>query len=145
MKEIIRNPFSLEFIVHPEKTLFSPTQTLKFLGFIIHSSTTTFCLIQFKNQVVNDLCLSTLNKREIKIRFLVKRLGKFSSSFIGTHSRSLEKTKIQALKVHRGNYEQFTYLIGFCKKELTWRKNNIFKSESPVLRDNPTHTLSTDP
>ena len=31
-----------------------------------------------------------------------------------------------------------------CKKELTWWKNNIFKSESPILRDNPTHSLSTN-
>ena len=149
MKEIIRNLFSLGFIIHPEKSLFSPTQTLEFLGFVINSSTMTIRLTESKKQAVHDLCLTALNLRKIKIRFLAKILGKFSSSLIGAplgklHYRSLERTKIQALKVHKGNYEKFTDLTDSCKKELTWWKNNIFNSESPILRDNPTHTLSTD-
>ena len=87
--------------------------------------------------------------RKIKIRFPAKILGKFSSSFIGAplgklNYRSLERTKLQALKVQKGNYEKFTDLTESCKKGLTWWKNNIFNSESPILMDNPTHTLSTD-
>ena len=51
MKEISRNFFSLDFIVHPEKTLFSPTETLEFLGFVINSSTMTVCFMESKKQV----------------------------------------------------------------------------------------------
>ena len=106
-------------------------------------------LTESKKQAVHDLCLTALNLRKIKIRFLAKILGKFSSSLIGAplgklHYRSLERTKIQALKVHKGNYEKFTDLTDSCKKELTWWKNNLFNSESLILRDNTTHTLSTD-
>ena len=41
MKEVNRNLFSLSFIVHPGKTLFSPTETLELLRFVINSSTMT--------------------------------------------------------------------------------------------------------
>ena len=81
MKEIIRNLFSLDFVIHPEKILFSPTQTLEFL--VINSSTMTICLTDSRTQAIYDLCLTTLNTRKMKIRFLAKILGKFSSSFIG--------------------------------------------------------------
>ena len=83
MKEIIRNLFSLGFIVDPEKTVFSPTQTLEFHGFVINSSTMIACLTKSKKQAIHDLHLTALNSREIKMRFLAKILGKFSSSFIG--------------------------------------------------------------
>ena len=46
--------------------------------------------------------------------------------------------------MHKGNYEKFTCLTEPCKKKLTWWKNNIFDSGSPILGDNTTHTLSTD-
>ena len=83
MKESIRNIFSLDFIVHPEKTLFSPTRTLEFFGFAINSSTMTICPMQTKKPAIHDLCLIVLNTREIKLRFLAKILGKFLSRFIG--------------------------------------------------------------
>ena len=35
------------------------------------------------------------------------------------HYQSLERTKIQTLKTHKGNYEKFTYVSDSCKKELT--------------------------
>ena len=94
MKEIIRNLFSLDFVIHPEKTLFSPTQTLEFLGFVINSSTMTVRLTDSRTQAIYDLCLTVLNTRKMKIRFPAKILGKFSSSFIGAplgklHYRSL--------------------------------------------------------
>ena len=59
-KEIIRNLFSLGFIIHPEKSLFSPTQTLEFLVFVINSSTMTISLTESKKQAVHDLCLTVL-------------------------------------------------------------------------------------
>ena len=77
MKEIIRNLFSLGFIIHPEKTLFSLTQTLEFLGFVINSSTMTIRLTESKKQAVHDLCLTALNTRKIKISFLAKYWASF--------------------------------------------------------------------
>ena len=35
------------------------------------------------------------------------------------HYQSLERTKIQTLKTHKGNYEKFTYVSDSYKKELT--------------------------
>ena len=43
----------------------------------------TVCFTESKKQAIHDLCLTTLNKIEVKLRFLAKILGKFSSSFIG--------------------------------------------------------------
>ena len=58
----------------------------------------TIRLTESKKQVAHDLCLTASNTIKIKIRFLAKLLGKFSSSFIGAplgklHYRPLEKTK----------------------------------------------------
>ena len=83
MNEIIRNIFSLGFIVHTEKTISSLTQTLEFLGFVINSSTMTVCLMDSKKQAIHDFFLTALNKIKIKIRFLGKIPRKFSGSFIG--------------------------------------------------------------
>ena len=77
MKEIVKSLFSLGFIVQPEKSSFSPTQTIKFLGFVINSCTKAVCLMESKKQAVHDLFLTALNTREIKIRFLATILGKF--------------------------------------------------------------------
>lgn len=72
MKEIIRNLFSLGFIIYPEKTLFTSTQALELLRFVINSSTMTICLTQSKKEAILDLCLTASNTRKIKIRFLAK-------------------------------------------------------------------------
>ena len=46
MKEIIRKLFSLGLVIHPEKSLFTPTRELEFLGFKINSITLTVCLTE---------------------------------------------------------------------------------------------------
>lgn len=97
MKEIIRNLFSLGFIIYPEKTLFTSTQALELLRFVINSSTMTICFMEPKKQAIHNFCLTALNIGEIKTRFLANILGKFSSNFIGAP---------QGLKVHKGNYEK---------------------------------------
>ena len=43
----------------------------------------TVCFTESQKQAIHDLCLTTLNKIEVKLKFLAKILGKFSSSFSG--------------------------------------------------------------
>lgn len=60
----------LGFKVHPDKSVFTPTQTLEFLGFIIDSVNMTISLLERKRQNVMEICETALNSQQLSIRFM---------------------------------------------------------------------------
>lgn len=52
---------TLGFIIHPDKSVFIPTQVLTFLGFILDSRNMTICLIPEKQVKLVSACQNTLN------------------------------------------------------------------------------------
>ena len=72
---------NLGFVVHPEKSVFAPSQEVEYLGFIINSVTMTVRLTTEKKRNIFDICQEVLLKECVSIRLASKLLGKFTSNF----------------------------------------------------------------
>ena len=140
---------SLGFIIHPEKSIFEPTTTLEFLGFIIDSMDITVSLTIDKKVSIKTLCTQTLTSEHNTVRDIACLLGKFSSSFIAVpqgklHFRNLERNKTKALIINKGNFDKQISLSNIAKAEIAWWEDHIMHSFAPIIRDNPTIVITTD-
>ena len=139
----------LGFIIHPEKSVFIPSQELILLGFIINSIDMTITLTPEKKLALQHLCVSLLSKHTPTIREVVQVIGKIISSFPGVahgplYYRALELNKTEALKLCKGNFDAHTTLSADSKLELQWWVHNIVESTNVISRDQPSHVLTTD-
>ena len=147
---IIKTLDELGFVIHPDKSVFTPSQEIEYLGFVIDSRDMTVTLTQAKKQTIAILCDEVLkNHQHITIRTLAKLLGKFSSSFIAVplgklHYRALERHKTEALKLNSGNFDCFTCIPDEGINDISWWGNNILQSYGPISRNNPTVVITTD-
>ncbi len=143
---------TLGFVIHAKKSVLIPTRCLEFLGFIINSSAMTVALTSDKKQKIYNRCCNVVESIDpLTIRDVAKLLGKFSSSFIGVnegklHFRYLEKCKSLSLAKPsiRGNFDKPIILSMEAIEEIIWWKENILSSYSPITRDNPDITFSSD-
>ena len=97
------------FTLHPDKSVFIPTQVLLFLGFILNSIIMSVSPTPEKNSKTIDSCNRLLQTCEPSIKFVSEVIGILVSNLPGVeygqlHYRSLEIDKIQALKSKQGNY-----------------------------------------
>ena len=149
ISKIISSLDSLGFVIHPEKSIFLPSQEIEVLGFLINSVTMTVSLTHTKKEPIKEMCSLALSMNLVTIRFVAKILGKLSSSFIAVplgklHYRTLERLKSKALKMNRGNYDKKVVLTADCKTDILWWERNILNSKNPIIRENPTMTIHTD-
>ena len=147
--KIIEMLDSLGFVIHPDKSLFEPTQILEFLGFIINTIEMSLRLTPEKESAIFELCSEVLNTDLVSIRKIAKLLGKFASSFMAVpyrklHYRALERLKTESLKTYRGNFDKKVQLTREACSDVMWWKNNIIGSWSPIVRDNPKIEMKTD-
>lgn len=70
----------LGFLVHPDKSVFQPTQIIEFLGFIINSITMFVSLTLTKAARVHKACQDLLNNKHITIREVAHVIGLLVSS-----------------------------------------------------------------
>ena len=140
---------NLGFLVHPEKSIFAPSQEIKYLGFIINSVTMTVRLTTKEERKIFDLCQEVLLKESFSIRLVSKLLGKFTSSFQAIkygqlHYRDLERLKAKALKFNKGTFDKKTSIDSHDKQDTIWWKNNILGSFNTIRIGNPSFTITTD-
>ena len=95
------------------------------------------------------MCENILSSEYITIRDVARLSGKFSSSFIGVptgklHFRYLERDKTSELVRRKGKYDKRMFLSEEAKAEISWWRDNISSSWSPIQRDNPSMVLTTD-
>ena len=140
---------SLGFVIHPLKTISIPTMNIEFLGFIINSENMTVTLTDEKKVALKTLCENTLTSGQHSIRDIARLLGKLSSSFTGVpeeklHFRWLDRDKTNALSHSKGKFDKPIHLSKESKIEIVWWKDHILSSYSPILRDNPSTTITTD-
>ena len=102
----------LDFVVHPEKSLFIPTQKLVFLGFILDSVSMITYLTPEKAIKLKQAATDLFNCKSPTIREVAKVLGLIHvvSIFPGVaygpfHYRYLEREKTTALKTNKWNFD----------------------------------------
>ena len=140
---------SLGFVVHPDKSVFVPSQTIEYFGFIINSVDMTVTLTNTKKENIMQLCISILADEQPLIRSVAQLLGKFTSSFPAVLFgpllyRRLERDKILSLKLHKGKFDRPVKLSRYAKLDICWWRDNVECSFSLINKGNPEFTLTTD-
>ena len=121
----------LGFVVHPEKSVFTPTQQLVFLGFIIDSVRMKIFLpynkiLKLKDNI--DIVLN--NAQHLKIECVARVLDLMVSSlpavqYGALHYRDLEMDKIRALRIQKGNYNRTMSISQKGKENRQWWLDNV--------------------
>ena len=99
----------LGFQIHPEKSVFIPSQKLTFLGFVQDSNAMTVMLTEEKVLGILSVCASLLKTQMPTIRQVAEVIGILVSNFPGAqyrplHYRHLEWDKYLALVANKGDY-----------------------------------------
>ena len=71
----------LGFVIHPDKSVLTPSQTIVFLGFVISSKHMTLPLTDKKKNKIKALLMNCLHNQQISIRELARILGNIVASF----------------------------------------------------------------
>ena len=99
----------LGFQIHPEKSVFIPSQKLTFLGFVQDSNAMTVMLTEEKVLGILSICALLLKTQMPTIRQVAEVIGILVSNFPGAqykplHYRHLEWDKYLALVANKGDY-----------------------------------------
>ena len=139
---------SLGFIIHPEKSVFIPTQIITFLGFVLDSRIMTVCLTQQKQHKLKNACLHAINVQRPTIGLIAQLLGLMTSSFPGVmygplYYRRLDMEKTKALSQCR-DFEGTMKLTPHVLEDINWWINNIHSSYYVIDHGEPQAILYTD-
>ena len=137
------------FVVHPDKSIFTPAQIIEFLGFIINSILMTITLTRSKAVTLRELCEQLVSYNKPKIITVAKVVGKMVAAFPGVQHgplfyRLLDNEKTAALKLSKGNYQAKMKLSIQAKEDLLWWIENIENSSKKIWIDNPTVVVYSD-
>ena len=100
----------LGFVVHPDKSVFMPSQIITLLGGTLNSLNMTVKLTKNKITGLTKACQSLLDSKRLSIRDVARVIGKIVSSFPGTsygplYYGALDRDKTHALKLNKGNFD----------------------------------------
>lgn len=137
------------FVVHPDKSIFIPSQILVYLGFILNTIDMTVRLTEQKKLEIKTLISSILEKSILTILEVAQLVGKLVATFPGVsyarlYYRQVEIEKINALKESKGNYKRNMTLSLEAKKDLAWWLANIDASYVDISIRNPDMELFCD-
>ena len=140
---------SLGFVIHPDKSGFIPRQIVEYLGFIINSIKMTLSLSLKRINSIIELGNKLLNSSSVSIRMVARFLGKCTSSFPAVslgklHYRALERDKIEALSLNKGNFDKRMSISFEGKDDISWWIDNVADAESPIVIPNPSFVLTSD-
>ena len=139
----------LGFVVHPEKSVFKPSQRITYLGFVIDSVDMMVYLTQERIDSILEICKTLLKVKLVLIRDLASVIGKIISSFPAVlhgplYYRLLEENKKSALKDSKGEFDVYTLLTDEAKLELMWWIDNVSMASRPILISEPVVVIESD-
>lgn len=139
----------LGFFVHPDKSIFVPSQRLTFLGFVLDSIHMT--VQPTEDKIVKTLasCNSLLQIDTPTIRQVAEVIGILVSNFPGAqygplHYRHLERDKYHALVDNKGDYTGIMQLSQSALTEIQWWINNAKRLTRNICHDNPSVNIQSD-
>jgi len=118
------------FIIHPEKSVLLPTQTITFLGFVLNSTLMKVTLTPERALKLKNACQNLLDAASACIRDVAQVLGLMVSSFPGVmygplHHKFLELDKTHALKINKGSFDKNMSLSMEAITDLKWWVNAL--------------------
>lgn len=111
----------LRFHIHPEKSVFIPSQKLTFLGFVLDSNAMTVALTEEKVQRILSVCATLLETQMPTIGHVSEVIGILVSNFPGAqygpfHYRHLERDKYLELIANAIAGGKCNYLLPLLQK-----------------------------
>lgn len=141
----------LGFVIHHEKSIFTPSCTIQYLGFIINSREMKVTLTEERKVKLITAIKEAKEQKVLTIRKLASLIGLCVAAFPAVlfgplYYRGMEKDKVQNLRENRGNFEKKMILSEASITELEWWENNIEDAFGLVdnSHGNPDLTIFTD-
>ena len=137
------------FIIHTNKSVLKPVQDVCFLGKRINSKEMIVYLPEETKLKIKNECMSLQNQNEASIRVVARVVGLLVSTFSAVefgplHYRELEKEKILALKISKGNFDASMLITNGMKTELQWWITNLPCQIRKISHGNPEFEIVTD-
>lgn len=115
----------LGFKLNQNKCVWTPTQTIEYLGFLINSVKMTISLPDDKLHKIKKECRHLYNKRRATARELAHLIGLLSStipavSVAPLHYRALQRLRHRILSISAGNYDHRAEITEEAKEDLIW-------------------------
>ena len=139
----------LGFHIHPEKSVFIPSQKLTFLGFVLDSIAMTVTPTGEKVQRILSVCATLLKTQMPTIKQVAEVIGILVSNFPGAHYgplhyRHLERDKYLALLANKGDYGGKMQLSPPALIELKWWRDNAVTLKRDIQHDHPSASIQSD-
>lgn len=137
------------FMIHKEKSVLIPTKNLTFLGNDIHSDKMIVTLPKQKVIVLCEECISVYSRSYVSIKVVARLLGLMVSSLSAVEFgrlfyRNIEREKIDALKISKGDFSSKMLVTDDMKVELKWWIDNLSSQKRVIDRGNPEITVTSD-
>lgn len=139
----------LGFTIHPDKTVFIPSQILEFLGCVINSLAMIVELTLRKKNKIVVLCTSLIEQHACTIRELAQVIGNLVAAepaveMAPVFYRRLEIYKGQKLAEACGDFDVTIQIPDFLKEDLNWWIDNIHTQMRRIEKPNPDFEITTD-
>lgn len=137
------------FMLNTEKSVLTPTTRISYLGNVIDSERMIVELPENRQQSIISACKNLFKKCTATIREVAKVIGLVVASFSAVeygklHYRKLEKAKVNALKLNKGNYDAFMLVSRDMKTEIQWWIENLKFQVRHITRKPVEKELFTD-
>ena len=147
--ETIKLLRKLGFIIHPSKSVLSPSKSLQYLGMIINTESMTIKLTDERIHSLVTSCNMALGTKKVTIRMVAQIIGKIVASFPAVtygplHYRALEEDKKHALRENRFDFDSFMCLSPDSKIELQWWLDNVASSYKDIIVKDPEIIVYSD-
>ena len=139
---------NLGFFIHPDKSIFTPTQKITFLGYVIDSVEMSLTLTEEKKSGILHSGTELLEGSP-SIRTVASFIGKLTASFEALpmgrfHYRHLERSKILALNVNKWDFDKPCPLSSKAITDIIWWMNNLHLTHRYLTVYSIDLTLHTD-
>lgn len=149
VEETVKLLTSLGFSINYNKSVLSPVKSIKFLGFIINSTSMTIKLTPEKIIKILSLTKQFHRKNSFTIFDVASLIGVLVASFPAVkygplHYRNLEIEKCSALTLNKGRYKAPLSLSHLAYREIDWWIANVENSFKDIHVQNPAFVMNTD-
>lgn len=150
VKTVISLLHSLGFVINTEKSVEEPSQSMVFIGLVIHSVPMSFSLTEKKVADVKRLCKEALRSNKISLRETAKILGNFNWAapavrFAQAHFRAFQSLYNSNFKLSKGDFQWSFSLDLNPKEDLAWwvSRANLSRGKS-ITPASPSLTIFSD-
>ncbi|KZS20378.1 Uncharacterized protein APZ42_012950 [Daphnia magna] len=132
LKVVVELLQALGFIINQEKSIFTPSQVIEYLGLVVSSIDLSFALPTSKAEAVKKMCELALAEGTVSLRTLASIQGNFcwaipAIPFAQSHYRSLQRFYISNAQRANSEFNTKVRLFPCAQLDLKWWIANIEK------------------